>query len=274
VTDSTGDWDRWRGVVRSSRGGWKPGHGVALAGFSLFDDIVGKKSYFQLLILSVTGRMPERRLADWLEAIFSCLSWPDPRLWCNQVGALSGTLRGSPIASIAAGVLASDSKVYGPGVLPDTADSVRAIAEQRRQGVPIEAIVRSYLKGGQQRPVIPGYWRPLMKGVDERVVYMSRVAGDLGFEAGPHLQACLELSDYLYETYEEGINLAGYIMAFLLDSGMMPREIHRLLSMAVMAGVHACYSEAMDRPANSFLPLRCDDIDYQGVPERPVPDPD
>jgi citrate synthase len=245
-----------------------------VGGYSLFDDIVGKKSYFQLLILSVTGRLPERRLADWLEAVFSCLSWPDPRLWCNQVGALSGTLRGSPIASIAAGVLASDSRVYGPGVLPETADAVHAIAEKRLRGVSVEDIIKTYLRGEHKRPVVPGYWRPLMKGVDERVVHMIRVADELGFERGRYLQTCLELSDYLYENYEEGINLAGYITAFLLDSGLAPSEINRLLSMTVMAGVHACYADAADRPALSFLPLRCDDIDYQGVPERPVPDPD
>lgn len=274
MTESTECWDQWRGVIRASRGGWKPGHGVAVGGLSLFDDIVGKKSYFQLLLLSVTGRLPERRLADWLEGIFSCLSWPDPRLWCNQVGALSGTGRVSPIASITAGVLASDSKVYGPGVLPETASVVQAVAEQRWQGMPLEEIVRPYLKGEQRRPVIPGYWRPLMKGVDERVIHMDRLARELGFEPGRYLQACFELSDYLYATYEEGINLAGYIMAFLLDAGLTPAEIHRVLSMAVMAGVHACYAEAADRSPHSFLPLRCEDIDYQGEPERPVPDAD
>lgn len=267
-------WDHWRGVIRSRRGGWQLGKGVTVCGHSLFDDILGERSYFQLLLLSVTGRMPDRRLADWLEGIFTCLSWPDPRLWCNQVGALAGTSRTSPIAAVAAGVIASDSKVYGPGVALDTARFVVEATTRRAGGCKLEAIVEPYLRGAERRPVIPGYSRPLLKGVDERVVHMERVAADLGFGVGPHLQACKEVSEYLYERFEEGINLAGYIVAFLLDAGLTPTEIHRVTAMAVMAGVHACYADAADRPALSFLPLRCDDIDYQGVPERPVPDPD
>lgn len=272
MTDAIRPWDAWRGVIRSRRGGWRLGHGVTVCGYSLFEDILGKRSYFQLLLLSVTGRLPERRLADWLEGIFTCLSWPDPRLWCNHVGALSATGRSLPIASIAAGVLASDSRIYGPGVALDTARFVCEAAGERREGRELEEIVRPYLKGREQSPVIPGYSRPLLKGIDERVVHMGRLAAHLGFEEGPHLRVCNEISDYLYERYEEGINLAGYIVAFLLDQGFTPTEIHRVTAMAVMAGVHACYADAADRPPHSFLPLRCDDIEYQGEPERPVPD--
>jgi citrate synthase len=38
-----------------------------------------------------------------------------------------------------------------------------------------------------------------------------------------------------------------------------------------MSGVTACYVDAVERPAETFLPLRCDDIDYQGPPPRDVP---
>lgn len=39
----------------------------------------------------------------------------------------------------------------------------------------------------------------------------------------------------------------------------------------VNGSVGACYAEAADHPPESFLPLRCDDIDYCGKPERQVP---
>jgi citrate synthase len=155
----------------------------------------------------------------------------------------------------------------------DTARFVCEAADKRRQGLNVDEIVRPYLQGEAQYPLIPGYSRPLLKGVDERVVHMERVATELGYEPGWCLQVCNEISDFLYEEYEEGINLAGYTVAFLLDAGLTPTEIQRVTAMAVMAGVHACYAEAADRPPYTFLPLRCDDIDYQGVPERPVPDP-
>lgn len=38
-----------------------------------------------------------------------------------------------------------------------------------------------------------------------------------------------------------------------------------------MSGVTVCYVEEADKPPESFLPLRCDDIEYQGKPPRKVP---
>ncbi|MDF3013596.1 MAG: hypothetical protein K0Q78_1800, partial [Cellvibrio sp.] len=37
-------------------------------------------------------------------------------------------------------------------------------------------------------------------------------------------------------------------------------------------GVTACYLDTYHRPPDTFLPLRCTDIDYQGAAARPVPD--
>ncbi|MGD8643780.1 MAG: hypothetical protein PVI15_05805, partial [Chromatiales bacterium] len=92
--------------------------------------------------------------------------------------------------------------------------------------------------------------------------------------SGPHVRLALELDRYVYQRFEEGINVSGYVSAFLADQDFDREDVARVCAMAGMAGVSACYCEAADRPAYSFLPLRCDDIDYQGVPERPVPDPD
>jgi hypothetical protein len=44
-----------------------------------------------------------------------------------------------------------------------------------------------------------------------------------------------------------------------------------MFSMLVASGVTACYLDTYHRPADTFLPLRCDDIDYQGSAKRTVP---
>ena len=76
--------DELRGKIISNTGGWFPGRGVFTHGYSMLEELIGEKSYFQLLILNATGKMVARPLADWVEAIYGCLSWPDPRIWCNH----------------------------------------------------------------------------------------------------------------------------------------------------------------------------------------------
>ncbi len=236
----------------------------------MLDELVGHASFFQVLIMHVIGRLPERRLAEWLEAIFICLSWPDPRMWPNQIGALGGTVKSSPITAICLGTLAADSRIYGPGTLPDSCRFIIYAMKRINQGESIESFLDSQPKRPGGQIIAPGYIRPFAKG-DERVAPMQRVADELGFDIGAHLKLGYEIQEVLYKRYGESMNLAGYIVSFLLDQGFSTDEIFRVCSLLVSGGVHACYTEAADREPESFLPLRCDDIEYCGVAERPIP---
>ena len=60
--------------------------------------------------------------------------------------------------------------------------------------------------------------------------------------------------------------------AFLSDQKFTPKEVYQIFSTLVMSGVTACYLDTEKKPADSFLTLRCDDIDYQGAQQRPVPE--
>lgn len=269
---ATDFWDERRNVIRTRIGGARIGEGTVTShGYAILDELAGRCSFFQVLILNVTGRLPERRLADWMEATFICLSWPDPRIWCNTIGSFGGTVQTSPVAAVAAGVLASDSRMYGPGtVLPVSDAIVRGLA-MKRHGLPVASIVSALNQWPQRKvPAIPGFSRPIATG-DERVPVMDRIASDLGFEVGPHLTLAYEIHDFLWEVYGEGINLAGYLIPFLLDQRMTGPEIYRLYALCVNSGVHACYGEAHDNPPETFLSLRCDDIDYQGRSYREMP---
>src|SRR3989304_7010505 len=121
-TRPTAYWDERRNIIRTRNGGWRVGKGIFCHGYSIMDDLVGRVSYFEVMLLNITGRLPEKKLATFLEAAYICMSWPDIRLWCNQIGALGGTLKASPIAAISAGVMASDSRMYGPGTASDALD--------------------------------------------------------------------------------------------------------------------------------------------------------
>ncbi len=263
-------WDEHRGVIRTRKGGWVVGKGVTSHGYSLLDELVGVASFFQVMMLNVTGKLPELRLANWLEATYICLSWPDPRIWCNQIASLGGTVRTSPVAAICAGNIAADSRIYGQGTAVSVTRFIISALEKKKEGYSIEQIVEAQRRGFGQSIEIPGYARPIAKG-DERVEAMERVTDALGFSIGPHLKLAYELDDYIQRNYGESMNLAAYMFSFLLDQKLTANEIYRFCSLLVNGGMHACYSEAADRPPESFLPLRCDDIEYCGKPEREVP---
>lgn len=263
-------WDQRRGKIHTRKGGWIIGEAVYNHGYSMLDDLVGKTSFFQVLFLNVVGRLVERCLAEWLEALFICMSWPDSRIWCNQIGSLAGTIQASPVAAVCAGSLASDSDLYGPGTLVKSANFIMNARRKYEQGMSVEEIVREQQRNPRAKPIIVGYARPVAKG-DERVFAMRQVAERLGFAVGEHLALALKIEKFTFEQFGETINLGGYVTAFLCDQNFSPAEIYRICAMSVNSGIHACYVEAADQPPETFFPLHCEDIDYQGKPPRPVP---
>ena len=266
-TDITSLWDKLRGTIRSKIGGWRIGQDVVIHGRGLLNELLGEHSYFQLLILNITGRLPERRLADWVEGTFMCLSWPDARIWCNQIATYAGTLRTSPTAAVSAGLLASESRLYGPGTaLASTAFITEALRDRQTGMKPLE-IIENY-RGRHKSRSIPGFGRPVARG-DERVVAMKRLAERLGFATGQYLELALAIETELLKDCGESLNLAGYITAFLSDLDYSASEIHSLYSICVEAGLLACYREALTSPPDCFMPMQVTDVDYTGPAPRP-----
>jgi len=260
-------WDRYREKTYSRRGGWIIGKGVFNCGYDMMHDLVGKRSYMQVVILNAIGRMPERRVADWLEAAFICLSWPDPRIWCNQIGALNGTMKTSVVSATVAGVLAADSRGYGSKPLVDGAAFIQNALVDFNKGLTVTEIVSNECARYGGKPTITGYARPIAKG-DERIEAMERVTRELGFSIGSHLQLAYQIEAVLKEKFSEDMNINGYVSAFLSDHDLSPREIYQMCTIAVNSGVTACYLDTYNRPAGAFSPLRCDDVEYQGKAMR------
>ncbi len=266
----TGFWDAQRGVIHHSNGGWLAGKGVFCHGYDMLEDLVGKASYFQVLMLNVLGHLPERRLADWLEAAYICMSWPDPRIWCNQIGALGGSARTSAIAASVAGALAADSSMYGGRTFLAGVDFIQCACAERDAGASAESIVAGELKRHRGKVKIMGFARPLASG-DERIAALEDVATRLGFRVGRHLQLAYDIEAILQRDFDESMNICGYVSAFLSDHGYKAEELYRLSVLCVTSGVTACYIDTLEKPPDAFLPLRCDDIEYRGQAPRELP---
>ena len=229
---------------------------------------------FTMLVVSValnaTGRLPERAVADWLDAIHICLSWPDPRIWCNQIGALGGAARTSVVAATTAGVLAADAKSYGSKTVIQGVRFIRAARLDFKRGLSVDEIIHNECAKHRGKPNIMGYARPLAKG-DERVVAMERVQQALGLPSGEHLQLARQIEQSLLKDFDESMNICGYISAFLSDLDYTDEEIYPIFALVVNSGVTACYVDTHDKAPDAFLPLRCADIEYTGKMARPVP---
>ena len=265
-------WDEHRGKIKSKKGQWKIGDGVSSHGYDLLNDLVGQRSYMQVVMLNATGRMPSPELAKWVEAIHICLSWPDPRIWCNRVGAIGGSAGASVVAATCAGVLASDSRSYGIRPLVEGVEFIqRAHNETHENGKTSQQFVEEEVKKLGGKPYLMGYARPIAKG-DERIPAMERTAEQLGFKIGSHLTLAYEIEQILNEKFDETMNINGYMSAFLSDQGFTPQEVYRIFSVLVFSGITACYADAADREQGTFAPLRVEDIVYEGQKRRSIPD--
>jgi len=261
--NDTSLWDHYRGVIRSNIGGWVIGEAVYNHGYSMMDDFVGKLSYMQVVILNAVGRIPSREFADWIEASFICLSWPDSRIWCNQIGALGGSNRTSTIAATTAGVLANDAGRYGTKPVMDGVRFIQSAMKRYEAGESVEEIVDSECAKHHGKPFIMGYARPIAKG-DARVPALERVQKELGLEVGKHQKLACRISERLEQKFNEQMNVNGYLSAVFSDHAYTPEEMYRVYAGLVSSGVTACYVDAMQKPAESFFSLRCEDVEYKG----------
>lgn len=265
-TSDTSFWDQRRNKIHSRKGGYRIGEDVYLHGNSLLGDLIYNASYMQVVVLNATGKYPSKAFTQWLESLFIALSWPDPRIWCNHMGALAGTTRSSVIAATTMGVLAADSRFYGIGtVIVQGVSFIQDAMERHQKGDAVKDIVYDNCKLG--KPYIMGYARPLASG-DERVEAMIKIADSLGFEQGEHMKLAFQIHDILQNEFNESININGYLSAFFSDQGYTPIEVCNILSCLVASGVTGCYVEESDKPGESFLPMRCDDIEYTGPAPR------
>ncbi len=260
-------WEQYRKKIFSSKGGWKAGQDVYCHGHSIMHELLGNITYMQMIILNATGRLVKKILADMFDALFICLSWPDSRIWCNQIGALCGSNKTEVVAATVSGILAADSRIYGGSqTCIQGMQTIKNALTSYKKNLSIADIVKKH-PVKQDRPMVFGYVRPV-NGKDERIAPMLKLQKKLGIEIQEHLSLATKISDYLTEHYGEGMNILGYACAFSADHGFSGEELYRIRATSVLSGVTACFVDTANKTPETFLPLRCDDISYEGIKKR------
>ena len=262
-------WDERNNKIFSHVGHWQGGVDVIIENHSLMHELMKNASLMQVHILNATGKYVERSIANWLEINFMGLSYPDSRIWCNQISAYAADTNASAVAAVSAAILSTDSRAYGGSQTTFSCMTFLATSYHKYiHGESLSSIISGEkVKNG--KPIIVGFARPIDKD-DERLKPYELMQKHLAIEVGPYLKFAKQLSAYLDQHYSLTINSGGYASAFLLDQGFTPIDGYNVKAYAVASGAIACHRNLVASPPNSFLPLQCSDVQYTGKAYRQI----
>lgn len=248
-------------------GAWYPGDTVIFRGLDLFKDL-GHLDWVHMWFYSITGRFFNAKQIELFSRIWvTCTSYPEPRIWNNRVAAISGTTRSTGMLALASAIAVSEGKIYGGQANIGSVDFItRAKIKIIDEGEKIDDFLKREIRRTRQVPF--GFGRPIING-DERVPHALNLAHELGFDNGEHLKLALEVEAALNRLrYRAKINIGGLTAALWADQGISPKEYYYLAGVIYSAGMMACYVDAVEKPAGTFFPLRCESIEYTGVELR------
>lgn len=263
---------------RTSAGNWFPGERIVLNGVDVLASMTGK-SWMDVILLAITGKIPERQTAEFLDAVLALSgSIPDPRLWNNRIATLAGTTRSTPALGMSAGMAASDAIIFGFQPMMGAHQLLNEVAVQLDAGFPLDTIIRERLARDQSsRPgagkhrslaLFPGYGRPVATG-DERVPAIMKLVHQYGHAQGRIVTLAFHIESGLQQCgLPLRLNTGGLIAAICADQGMSALQLYYYVSHCFYVSLAACNADALQHDIGSFFPLRCSQIEYQGVAER------
>lgn len=245
----------------TSMGAWIPGKGVVLRGKNLFSEF-GNKSWFELLLYSITGRDFTTNQIKLFEGMWSiCTSYPDPRLWNNRVAAFCGSSRSTGALGLAAGIATSEAKIYGIKPIIKSFDFLVHSKISIDNGVSIESLVKKEL---EKFRIVSGYGRPVVKE-DERIRPLMKLAKELGFDSGEHINLAFAVEKTLIKLgYPMRANIASIAAGLAADQCLNTEEYYYYVINCFTAGLISCTIDAANKPQGALFPIRCNKIEYAG----------
>ncbi|HJW23955.1 MAG TPA: hypothetical protein VJ576_03585 [Rhodocyclaceae bacterium] len=259
--------DSHAGVLRTRVGACWPGKRAVFRGHDLHQDL-RHSDWLELYLFGITGRRFAADQIKLLHAMWVITSYPDARIWNNRVVGLAGSARSTPVLGVTAALAVTEARIYG-GI-----GGVRAIDFFQRAGKAVAAgqdlgsFVRQELEAGEY---IWGYGRPI-DSHDERLAWLTSVAGELGLADGTHFKLAREVERILVDDLGKPalrMNYAGITASLGADLGLSSREFHLFRIPLVMGGMPPCWLEAAEKPEGALFPTPCHGIAYSGVPQRP-----
>lgn len=259
--DLTKTEENWQ----TEMGGSIPGERVVVRGKDLFVDLA-EFSWLKLLLFMITGRVFEDNAVELLDKIWAfSISYPDPRVWNNRIGALAGTARSTGSLGVSAGCAVSEAKIYGGQATTEAFNFILECSRRVDSGEDLEEILKDELKTNR---AVFGYGRPVVSS-DERIKPVQLLMKKTGYANGKHVLLAYQIEKILtLGRWRYQMNIAGLVAAIGADMGFSVREYYLWLVSGYNAGITACYADASSKEEGTLFPLRCDRIAYSGINNR------
>lgn len=253
--------DSWE----TEMGGAIAGERVVVRGKDLFTDLK-EYSWLKLLMFMITGREFNDNDLQLLDKIWALtISYPDPRVWNNRIGALAGTVRSTASLGVGAGSAVSEAKVYGGQATLNAFTFLIECSERVIKGEDLESIVREELKTNR---AIYGFGRPVVNR-DERIQPIEKLMNQHGYSDGHYVGLAYQIEQILkVGKWRYQMNIGGLAAAIAADMGLTAKEYYLWLVNGYNAGITACYVDSSRKKIGTLFPLRCERISYSGAEKR------
>lgn len=254
-------------VFHTKVGAAFPGSRAVYRGHDLHTELKDM-DWFALCALGIIGRIVPQAQLELFKSGYVASSYPDARLWNNRVAALAGTTRSTPNLALSGAEAVSEAIIFGRGNEFRAMDFFLKTQRLLQQGRALADHLEGFLSEGGW---MAGYGRPIASR-DERMPLTMARAKELGVADGPHVALAFEIDRYFESTGRPlRLNQGGLIAAFAADFGWTPREFNMFLFASFLGGMFPCYVEAADKPIGAIFPVRCSDVQYEGVARRAWP---
>lgn len=218
------------------------GDRIEIRGYDLSEQLIGKRSFVEVLFLLCFSRLPEPNEERMVNALLVTVA--DHGLTPSATAARL-TYYGAPESlqgAVAAGLLGAGDQVLGS--MSESAEMFRLLASTRPPSV--EEHVARELAAGRR---IPGFGHPIHEDGDPRVSALESLQRELGIE-NPHMTIARTVEDVLRTSANKRLplNAAGAIGAITCDLGLPADFARGLALVARSAGLVAHVLEEQETP--------------------------
>jgi len=221
--------------------------GVTVRGFDLTRDLVGNRSFSEMLYLLLCGRLPSQAETSVLDACLVTLMEAGINASTLVARVTAGAQPAVPSVAIAAGLLTVGDKYAGSAQACGDILAA-AVSDEPDSDTYLRNVVRAHR---ERRSAVPGFGHGSHATSDPRAVRLLELAALVG-TSGPHEEALRRLSAVLDEEVGRHIvgNVTGAMAAVLLDAGLPRGSLAGIAAVARSGGLAAHVLEEARTPTS------------------------
>jgi len=239
-------------------------------GYPATSKLLGRQSSAGMLLLAVGAGPGSAEDHAVLNDVAVALTAGDPRAWPMKIARLVASY-GDFFAGWAASSLFLPEAQLGPSTSGQAADWLHGVAaladDPVVRGERFDAVVREVLLGRQR---LPGFGVPF-RDVDERLAALRGALERRGRCQRRFWQIMDAVATIVRRERQLEPNIGLGLAACLLDLGLQPPQVPRLLAALAAHMFVANAAEGADQAAAVLRELPLDRVDYQGPEPRQSP---